>query len=261
MMGIDPGASNHGETMEQAETDESYWVVARRPLEVLVFLLPFLVFYELCLVFVLRRDGGSTVTNWAHEALNRYLNFAIPDIIGLSFPAIAVVVVLLIWHLLTRSPWTVRLSALGYMFLEAVAWTVPLVVFSRVVHEVIPLAGVPDPVIGDLGPLGKLAISIGAGLYEELVFRMLLIFLIHTLLVDLCRLPGVVGTVIAVVASAILFTIYHPLEGVDGSLSLARAAFYMIAGLFFGALFILRGFGIVVATHAFYDIFTFFASD
>ncbi|MEC9234588.1 MAG: CPBP family glutamic-type intramembrane protease, partial [Planctomycetota bacterium] len=117
------------------------------------------------------------------------------------------------------------------------------------------------PVIADLGPMGKLAISIGAGLYEELVFRMLLIFLIHTLLVDAFRLPGIVGSVVAVVVSAILFTIYHPLEGVDGSLSLARLAFFMVAGLFFGAIFILRGFGIVVATHAFYDIFTFFASD
>ncbi|MEC8559846.1 MAG: CPBP family glutamic-type intramembrane protease, partial [Planctomycetota bacterium] len=224
-------------------------------------LLPFLVFYEFCLIFILRRDGGATVTNWAHEALNRYLNFAIPDVIGLSFPAIAIVVVLLVWHALTRASWRLRPDALGFMFLEAIAWTVPLVVFSRVVHQIIPLIAGQDPVIADLGPMGKLAISIGAGLYEELVFRMLLIFLIHTLLVDAFRLPGIVGSVVAVVVSAILFTIYHPLEGVDGSLSLARLAFFMVAGLFFGAIFILRGFGIVVATHAFYDIFTFFASD
>lgn len=247
--------------MEQDKPDESYWVVARRPLEVLVFLLPFLVFYEFCLIFILRRDGGATVTNWAHEALNRYLNFAIPDVIGLSFPAIAIVVVLLVWHALTRASWRLRPDALGFMFLEAIAWTVPLVVFSRVVHQIIPLIAGQDPVIADLGPMDKLAISIGAGLYEELVFRMLLIFLIHTLLVDAFRLPGIVGSVVAVVVSAILFTIYHPLEGVDGSLSLARLAFFMVAGLFFGAIFILRGFGIVVATHAFYDIFTFFASD
>ncbi|MEC9232630.1 MAG: hypothetical protein VX403_01835, partial [Planctomycetota bacterium] len=109
--------------MEQDKPDESYWVVARRPLEVLVFLLPFLVFYEFCLIFILRRDGGATVTNWAHEALNRYLNFAIPDVIGLSFPAIAIVVVLLVWHARTRASWRLRPDALGFMFLEAIAWT------------------------------------------------------------------------------------------------------------------------------------------
>ena len=245
--------------MEQAPHNDSYWHSAKKPLEVLLFLLPFLVFYELCLVFVLRRDGGGTVTNWAHEALNRYLNFAIPDILGLSFPAIAVVVVLIVWQFLIRAPWTVRFGTLGLMLLESIAWTVPLVVFSRVVHELIPLVGLQEPVISELTPLGKLAISIGAGLYEELVFRMLLIFLIHTLLVDLLRLPSAPSTLIAVVISAILFTLYHPLQGADESLSLARVAFYMVAGLSFGGLFVFRGFGIVVAVHSFYDIFTFFS--
>ena len=84
-----------GIMMEHDEHKDSYWHSAKKPLEVLLFLLPFLVFYEICLVFVLQRAGEGTLTNWAHEALNRYLNFAIPDMLGLSFPAIAVVVVLL----------------------------------------------------------------------------------------------------------------------------------------------------------------------
>ncbi|MAJ47791.1 MAG: hypothetical protein CBC35_11080 [Planctomycetes bacterium TMED75] len=247
--------------MEQVETHDSYWVATKKPLEVLLFLLPFLVFYELSLVLVLRRDGGETLTNWAHEALNRYLNFAIPDIIGLSFPAIAVVVVLLIWHVLTRASWSIRLSTLGFMLLEAVAWTIPLVVFSRVVHELVPLVVLQEDVVSQLGPMGKIAISIGAGLYEELVFRMLLIFLIHTLLVDVLRLPSAPSTFLAVVCSAILFTLYHPLQGPDESLSAARVAFYMVAGLSFGGLFVFRGFGVVVAVHSFYDIFTFFSSN
>ena len=247
--------------MEQIETHDSYWVETRKPLEVLLFLLPFLVFYELSLVLVLRRDGGGTLTNWAHEALNRYLNFAIPDIIGLSFPAIAVVVVLLIWHLLTRAPWRIRLSTLGFMLLEAIAWTIPLVVFSRVVHELVPLVVLQEEAVSQLGPIGKVAISIGAGLYEELVFRMLLIFLIHTLLVDVLRLPSAPSTLLAVVCSAILFTLYHPLLGPDETVSSARVAFYMVAGLSFGALFVFRGFGVVVAVHSFYDIFTFFSSN
>lgn len=247
--------------MQQVETHDSYWVATRKPLEVLLFLLPFLVFYELSLVLFLRREGGGTLTNWAHEALNRYLNFAIPDIIGLSFPAIAVVVVLLVWHLLTRAPWSIRLSTLGFMLLEAVAWTIPLVVFSRVVHELVPLVVLQEEAVSQLGPMGKLAISIGAGLYEELVFRMLLIFLIHTLLVDVLRLPSAPSTGLAVLCSAILFTLYHPLLGPDESLSTARVAFYMVAGLSFGGLFVFRGFGIVVAVHSFYDIFTFFSSN
>ena len=90
---------------------------------------------------------------------------------------------------------------------------------------------------------------------------MLLIFLIHTLLVDVLRLPSAPSTLLAVVCSAILFTLYHPLLGPDETVSSARVAFYMVAGLSFGALFVFRGFGVVVAVHSFYDIFTFFSSN
>jgi len=64
------------------------------------------------------------------------------------------------------------------------------------------------------------------------------------------------GAAIGVAVSAALFTIYHPLRDAAGAISLQRAAFYLVAGLYFGAVYLLRGFGIVVAVHALYDIIT-----
>ena len=61
-----------------------------------------------------------------------------------------------------------------------------------------------------------MSISIGAGLYEELLFRMMLIAVLHTLLVDVGKLASPVGATIAVVISAAAFTAYHPLK--DGCL-------------------------------------------
>ena len=97
-------------------------------------------------------------------------------------------------------------------------------------------------------------ISIGAGLYEELMFRMLLIAVIHTLLVDLGRLSVVNGAIISVVVSAAAFAAYHPLDDAQGNLSMQNLVFYFAAGLYFGAIFIARGFGIVVGVHALYDV-------
>ncbi|MFK7960711.1 MAG: CPBP family intramembrane glutamic endopeptidase [Phycisphaerales bacterium] len=106
------------------------------------------------------------------------------------------------------------------------------------------------------GVAGNLAISIGAGLYEELFFRWILIAIVHVLLVDVARLSDRTGLVIAVVCSAAAFAFYHDLAGPDGRLDVRRLAFFFVAGLYFGAIFALRGYAIVAGVHASYDIAT-----
>jgi membrane protease YdiL (CAAX protease family) len=90
---------------------------------------------------------------------------------------------------------------------------------------------------------------------------MLLFFLIHTFVVDLLRFSSLIGTLLAIVISAVLFAFYHPPVGPEATYTTARAFFYIAAGLFFGLIYVVRGFGIVVAVHAFYDLVTLFAPD
>ena len=111
----------------------------------------------------------------------------------------------------------------------------------------------PDS-ISQLSPFGKIAVSIGAGLYEELIFRMILLSLLHTVFVDLLRMPERWGIGVAIGISAMLFALYHPLKTGDGVLDIRRAVFFLLAGVYFGVLYVVRGFGIAVATHALYDI-------
>ena len=85
---------------------------------------------------------------------------------------------------------------------------------------------------------------------------MVLIAMIHTLLVDVAKMSHVAGFAIAIAISALAFTWYHDLRGADGALSLTRIVFYFLAGLYFGLVFALRGFGLVVGAHAAYDIIT-----
>jgi hypothetical protein len=63
-----------------------------------------------------------------------------------------------------------------------------------------------------------------------------------------------VGASIAVLVSAVAFTFYHDLHTASGAISGRRVIFYLVAGLYFGATYVLRGFGIVVGAHALYDI-------
>jgi hypothetical protein len=234
-----------------------YLAVARRPLQMLAFLLPLVVAYEICLALVLRSDDGLNVsTVEAHRQLLRgFATFGIEPTGGLYLGGIAIVVVLLIWHLLARDPWRIDLPALGMMVIESLVLTLPLLVLSHLISRFALAAG-GAPAFDDLSLAARIAISVGAGLYEELVFRMIMIAVIHTLLVDLCRAPQWLGITVAVAASAITFTVYHDLSGPDGGYSARRIAFFLLAGLYFGIIFSTRGFGIVVGTHALYDVLT-----
>lgn len=232
---------------------QGYFEASRRPLEILFFLLPFIALYEYELVRVLRSPEGL-VTNGAHLGILRLFDALGFDAAALSLPGVLLVAILVGWHAAQRGPWIVDLGVVARMYLESAALAVPLLVLAQVAVRAFPLAGVDD--FGALSLGARIAVSIGAGLYEELVFRLLLIWLLLTLLIDGAKFSRRTAVPVAILLSAIAFTVYHPLRDADGAFIAQRFAFYLVAGVYFGVLFLTRGFGIVVATHALYDIAT-----
>ncbi len=213
--------------------------------------------YEIGLVLFLRSQDG-VLTNKAHETLLMFFDtFGLSARGGLFLGGAAIVVVLIIWHVLTRDPWRLDRTTPALMAAESIALTVPLLILGLVIGgAAATAAGVrpPPPDLASMNIGARLTVSIGAGIYEELLFRMMLIAVLHTLLVDVGKLRAPVGAAIAVIVSAAAFTWYHPLHDDAGVLLWGRVGFYALAGLYFGVVYVARGFGIVVGTHAFYDI-------
>lgn len=240
-----------------------YWIAARRPLQVLAFLLPLIIAYEIALALLLPTGDGLRVnTVEAHKTLLAFFAaFGIAPAGGLYLGGLAIVVVLLAWHVLTRDRWRVSIAVLLFMAAEVVFLTMPLLILSHVIAARPELSAGAPPTFLELDVPSRMAISVGAGLYEELVFRMILIAMIHALLVDLARVPEFAGSVIAIIASAAAFTMYHHLQGPDGGVSSRKVVFFTAAGIYFGVLFLLRGFGVVVGVHALYDVVTVILTD
>lgn len=238
----------------------SYWEQSKQPLQVLAFLLPLIVFYELGLVLVLQSEDGKVLSNVAHVTLLEFFNMlGIEALSGMYLGGIAIVVVLLVWHLLLHGvtgSWRIHGRTLGGMAAESVVLTLPLIVLGLLITRsaISLMATSPEQQLAEMDIWSRLSISIGAGLYEELMFRMLLIAVLHALLVDLAGLRNVQGAVLSVILSAAAFAWYHPLAGADGHFSMQKLIFYFAAGLYFGLVFIVRGFGIVVAVHTLYDV-------
>lgn len=233
-----------------------YFERSKQPLEILTLVAPLIVLYEIGLIFALRTQGG-TLTNSAHEGLLRLFaslgidagRFSLP---ALALPGVGVIVVLVVWQVLSRRAWTVHLPTVGGMIMECVLFSLPLLVAAQIITRMFPPATMGE--MAGLGTFGKVAMSVGAGVYEELLFRMVLIALLHTLFVDLLRWREAWALGISVLVAAVLFTLYHPLRLPSGALDLRRVVFFLAAGSAFGVLYVVRGFGIAVGTHAWYDI-------
>jgi membrane protease YdiL (CAAX protease family) len=115
------------------------------------------------------------------------------------------------------------------------------------------------------GPLAALAerytglvMSLGAGLYEELVFRVILfgwgLWLLRRLAGPLGRFQrGLLAAVWALVA-ALVFSAWHHFGVLGDPIQLGVFAFRTVCGLVFTLIYALRGFAPVVWTHVVYDL-------
>lgn len=243
----------------------AYW--STRPLHVLVFLLPLILVYEIGSALYLSHNGQAIKTIRAERILSSF--FELFGAGGLYLPGIVLIVVLLMWHILSRDKWRVHWQALLGMLVEAVVWAIPLLVLGQIMQRAFhgdpavfaaagqaAAPGAAGQALGlsALSTPARATISLGAGIYEELLFRLVAIALFHTIAADLLRIRDGAAKVIAVFAAAIAFALYHDIMLPGGGLDPARLATYTLAGLYFGTVYILRGFGIVVAVHAVYDL-------
>jgi hypothetical protein len=109
-----------------------------------------------------------------------------------------------------------------------------------------------QPVDGFSMPL-KLALSIGAGLYEELVFRVLLVGGLFLLIGKL--VPGrSAAYLVAALLGAFIFSYVHYLGPYGDPFALHSFTFRFLFGLALNAVFLVRGFAVAAWTHALYDV-------
>ncbi|MBN2130961.1 MAG: CPBP family intramembrane metalloprotease [Sedimentisphaerales bacterium] len=277
-------------------TRDSYMERTTRPIYAIAFLLPFLAFYEIGTVLintdVLSRSQVRVVAFvWLREFL-QYLGTS--DRIAWIAPPVVVVIILLGLQIASRKPWYFCLRDYGPMGIECILLAVPLIVLSLFFNS--PTVGAPPSSPSALGParvctgvltvqqpavpngnepasgraagvsgpgrslMANIVTGVGAGIYEELVFRLILICALMVLFQDIIGVGHQNAIVLSVLISAALFSAHHHIIFVDRQLLLVdqpgwgKFLFRTLAGVYFAILFAARGFGITAGTHAFYDI-------
>ena len=231
-----------------------YLALATKPLHILVFLVPLIAFYEYGAWAYLTGDEGTRSAILAQRMLENL--FSAMGATSVHLPAILTVVVLLLWHAMTRDRWRVKPTVVLGMWGEAAVWTAPLLVLGVIIARALGVGIEPAANTEfEAATLGeRLTIAIGAGLYEELLFRLLGITLFMLLFEDLLRFGKKQSAVLALLLTSVAFAWYHDPRLASGAYDWPLAGYYAIAGAYFGLIYVFRGFGIVVGVHALYDL-------
>lgn len=274
---------------------DSYFERTSRPIYAIVFLLPFIVFYEIGTfrinTDVLNQSRIRVVAFVWMQNLLKLLGF------GGKFawiaPPLAVLLILVALQITSGKPWRFWFGDIVPMVAECILLAVPLIVLTLFLSSsagsqanmerhtndwvVIPTESSPaHPPTGAYSSvslaagkgnditnrhlLANIITGIGAGIYEELVFRLVLICLLMLLFQDALKLTHANAIVLSVLISAALFSAHHHIDFFSGRLNsvdpfnVTKFIFRTIAGIYFAALFAIRGFGITAGTHAFYNI-------
>ncbi len=110
-----------------------------------------------------------------------------------------------------------------------------------------------NPVIGESSFGLQIALSIGAGLYEELFFRVILVSGLYFITSKFLILHKVSYLVAAVIAS-LIFSGVHYIGSFGDEFTLHSFMFRFLFGLVLNIVYILRGFGVAAWSHSIYDI-------
>lgn len=223
----------------------------------LLFALPLLLLYESGAAWV-ESDGGSGLRNGADVLLRSLL--AAGGVDGTLPLAVIVIVAGAVLIAAERRKRRIPLRATPFlgMVAESVVYALALgSVVGGATQWLLDGAGIG--LAAQTGPLATLSLreavvlSLGAGFYEELVFRVLLVGGIYGVFRSSGLSRRQAGGFSAILA-ALIFSGFHYIGPFGDPWGIPSFTFRFLAGLAFSLLFLIRGFGIAAWTHALYDI-------
>lgn len=232
----------------------TYYRDSREPRYSILFAIPLLLAYEAIAWFLADPSGGG-VRNGADVILKSlFITFGGPRGLLLFDVILASVSLWLIVRDWRRHPGDLRAIVFAKMMAESAILAVLVgVIIGRVTSTLLRYL-----VLGPTSSLdlpSQLMVSLGAGIYEELLFRVILVGSLAWAGKRLMGWTPRTAGIVACIIGALLFSAFHYVGPYGDPLELSSFLFRALAGLTFSAIYLLRGFGITAWTHALYDIF------
>ena len=225
----------------------SYFLQTRSSFYSFLFTIPLFFIYEVGILF-LSKDDILVVRNGADFLMRSILeSFGIFGLYGLGAIFLIGFIITYIYFFNDKSNKSIRADYLFIMIFESVCWA--LILYFLLSKFMLVL----------MNPIGKtitqqVALAVGAGIYEEFLFRVMLI----------SGLTGIIGFVFlwrekvrkaaALIIAAGIFSAFHFMGDYGDFFSMELFLLRFFAGIVLGVLYIARGFGITAYAHSIYDL-------
>lgn len=182
---------------------------------------------------------------WIKRVLS---SFGVAGLFGLGIAVLLAGIAVFYWERKRNLPIRPR-----YLFMIPLESAVYAIALGWVVGTAIGLLfAIAPPQMSQFDGPTQLALSLGAGLYEELVFRVLLVGALFWIFRKFSDKSA--AYLSAALIGAAIFSAVHYVGPFGDPFSVSSFAFRFFFGLLLNGLYILRGFGVVAWTHALYDV-------
>jgi len=223
--------------MPLSPSRQRYLALSRSPWYSLVIILPLAALYQL-LAWLVNFGSDTELRNGADVLLRVLL-----DLFGLGAPKIMAALVLAgiggvwWWQRQKHDDEPLEASVLALMVAESILWA-GLLLLALLAADSLLLTQQADTV------LRTALLAIGAGIYEEAVFRLGLISLLLLFFTRALLWHKVPATLLAVLAAGVIFSLFHYLGPMGETFRWNSMAYRSVAGVLLGGLYFWRGFGI-----------------
>ncbi|MCD4824993.1 MAG: CPBP family intramembrane metalloprotease [Phycisphaerae bacterium] len=243
-----PKTSNTSALPHRSDSEiKTYSQSIRRPLNQLLLILPLLLFFQ---IFSAQTGSRLLVPEYMRAALESF------GATGRYLPALLIVAVLLFQHFTHKDPHRPNLWAPAGMIVESAMLTLPLLAINWITNcRALPAAVGATESPGLVSP--AILEAVGAGVYEEFLFRLFFFGVAALLLIDLLQLPKKATTIGIILVSGVIFSMAHFSAAQwlgPETLDWHSFAFLATAGIWWGVLFIWRGYGVAAASHIWWNL-------
>jgi len=225
----------------------SYFSTSRSYFYSFLFTIPLFFVYEISILF-LSKDDIIVVRNGADFLMRNILeSFDIYGLYALGFVFFSGFALSFIFFIKADKKKELKSNFLFFMFIESVLWSFILYLMLSKFMLVL------------MNPMGKMilqqvTLAIGAGIYEEFLFRVLLIAGLTRLLGFIFLWKQLSRKIVALIISGGIFSAFHFMGEYGDFFSMELFLLRFFAGIILGVLYLFRGFGITAYTHSIYDL-------
>lgn len=212
--------------------------------------LPLLLLYEV-LILVAQPNTSYVVRISVDVWIRTLFSYFGTNILSITLIIVALTGLLILYYERRNLP-DIKVPYFILMLFESAVYAFFLaLIISAAVSGILHM--IQDAPMKSLTTLQQLALSLGAGLYEELFFRVILVSALLFLFRFLFQKESA-AFISAMIVAALIFSLVHYTGTLGDAFSVDSFLFRFLFGLALNAIYLWRGFGIAAWTHAIYDL-------